>query len=347
MASTQKALLVTEIGKPLVLVHDRPIARPGPDQVQLKVSVAGLNPHDQRGRDDGLLIEGYLPAVLAGDVVGTVSQVGEGVGDIKVGDRVVTSAKQQSPGSLQGGLQEYAIADIHGLCKIPDNISDDEAATLPINLVATWVALFHTLQIPAPSTPDAARFASSGAPILIVGGGSNCGKFAVQLAKLAGISEIVVVGGAEAELKALGATHVIDRHGGYDAVLKEIRDIVDDELVYALDAVNPPDGLLLALGALSNHKKGVLARLLPMMPVDESKVLGKQAGFEIRDVLGSFHRDTPLVQSLWKNLPGYLETGSIRPSGFEVIDGFEADCVNEALNRYRDGGKAIKPHIRL
>ena len=51
MANTQKALLVTEIGKPVILTTDRPIPRPGPNQVQLKVSVAGLNPHDQRGRD--------------------------------------------------------------------------------------------------------------------------------------------------------------------------------------------------------------------------------------------------------------------------------------------------------
>ena len=50
-----KALVVQEIGKPLVLV-DRDIPQPGKGQVQLEVSVGGLNPHDQRSRDWGLLI---------------------------------------------------------------------------------------------------------------------------------------------------------------------------------------------------------------------------------------------------------------------------------------------------
>jgi hypothetical protein len=41
MAATQRALLVQEIGKPLVLVHDHPILKPGNGQVQIKVTVAG------------------------------------------------------------------------------------------------------------------------------------------------------------------------------------------------------------------------------------------------------------------------------------------------------------------
>ncbi len=50
-------------------------------------------------------------------------------------------------------------------------------------------------------------------PFLLLGGGSSCGKFAIQIAKLAGIGKIVSVGGSEQELKVFGATDVIDRHG--------------------------------------------------------------------------------------------------------------------------------------
>jgi NADPH2:quinone reductase len=51
--STQKILVVTEIGKPVKLVHGHAIPEPGPKQIQVKVKVAGINPHDQKARDHG------------------------------------------------------------------------------------------------------------------------------------------------------------------------------------------------------------------------------------------------------------------------------------------------------
>lgn len=92
-------------------------------------SAVGLNPHDARGRDWGLMIADMLPYVLGKDVVGTVSAPGQGVTSFKEGDRVMSLA-DASPGALQSGLQEYAIADVVNCAKIPDNISDDEAVCI-------------------------------------------------------------------------------------------------------------------------------------------------------------------------------------------------------------------------
>lgn len=344
MAQTQKALLVTEIGKPVVLVTDRPIPQPGPNQVQLKVRVAGLNPHDQRSRDLGIPIADDLPAVLTHDVVGTVTKLGEGVSGIAVGDRIVTLASL-NPGSLQNGLQEYALADVDTLAKIPDSISDDEAATLPVNTIAPLAGLFGKLKLPTPWNEDVPASERENITVLIVGGGSSCGKFAVQLAKLARIGRIVVVGGNEAELKGFGATHVVDRHGGEDTVVKRIRDIVGDDLIYALDVVNPPNGLFLALKALSNHKEGTLARLV-LGPIDESKVQGKKAGFKVINVYSCIGEEE-VCNAFWARLPEYLTTGAIKPLGYVVREGLDADTVNEVLDAYRDGKKVVKTHIHL
>ena len=218
---------------------------------------------------------------------------------------------------------------------------------MPCNVVAPLVALFATLQIPAPWSPGAKGFDYANAMLLLVGGGSNCGKFAVQLAKLAGIGKIIVVGGNEAELKGFGATHVIDRHGGYDVVLGRIRDVVGDDLTYAFDAVSPPEGQILALNALSSQKKGALARLLPEGPVDKSKVKDKKAGFDVRNVFGLSQAHPDLAREFWKRLPGYLETGKIKPHGYVVKHGLEASNVNEVLDRYRDGQGVTKTHIHL
>ncbi|KAL1866044.1 hypothetical protein Daus18300_006945 [Diaporthe australafricana] len=344
MSPTQKALIVTEVGKPVKLVEDWSIPEPTAKQIQLKVKVAGINPHDQKARDWGLFIAEKLPALITNDVVGTVTKLGEGVTGIAVGDRVVTQPGF-SPGWTQNGVQEYATADVGAFGKIPDTTSDDEAATLPTNIIAPLVALFDTLKIPAPWTGQAFDYA--GTTLLIVGGGSNCGRFGVQLAKLAGIGRIVVVGGKEAELKDLGATHVIDRHGGQDAVLARIRDVVGDDLVYAYDAINPVEGQVLALNALSSSKKGALARLIPIGSVDESKVVGKAAGFEVRNVFGSSHIHPELAGGFWERLPGFLETGKIRPTAYVVKQGLTAENVNEVLDAYRDGKAVTKTHIHL
>lgn len=127
---TQKALLATAVGKPLQLVTNHPVPQPGPNQVLLKVTVAGINPHDSKARDIGLFIADNLPAVLTNDVTGTVVALGPGVDKYKIGDRVLSHPGFDGK-SAQNGLQEYAVNDIGAGFKIPDSITDDEAATLP------------------------------------------------------------------------------------------------------------------------------------------------------------------------------------------------------------------------
>lgn len=347
MSSTQqKAIVVKELGKPVTLVTDWPIPQPGPNQIQLKVRVAGLNPHDEKALDHGLFIAEYLPAILTNDVVGVVTKLGEGVTDFAVGDRVVSHAGFSGTYE-QNGLQEFAVGDVGASARIPDAISDDEAATLPTNVVAPLFSLFKDLAIPAPWTAAAADFDYAGTTLLIVGGGSSCGRFGVQLARLAGLGRVVVVGGDEAELRGLGATHVLDRHGGHDAVLARVRDVVGDELVYAFDAVSPPAGQLLALNALSGSRRGALARLLPNGPVDESKVLGKAAGFDVRDTFGSSQASPELGRAFWQRVPELLETGKLKPLQYVVKQGLEPEHVNEVLAAYREGKRITKTHIHL
>ncbi|CAG9952971.1 unnamed protein product [Clonostachys rosea f. rosea IK726] len=347
MVQTQKALVVTELGKPVVLVTDWPIPEPKEKQIQVKIAVAGINPHDLKARDTGLIVANNLPAILTHDVVGVVTKVGPDVANVAIGDRVMIQSIFMDDKWSQHGLQEYSLADVGAFAKIPDVISNDEAATLPCNIIAPLIAIFAVLQIPAPWTDEAKGFDYASATLLVVGGGSSCGKFGVQLAKLAGIGKIVVVGGNEDDLKGFGATHVIDRHGGYDTVLGKIKDVVGDDLVYAFDAVNPPEGQLLALNALSSHTKGALARLIPRQPVDESKVLGKKAGFEVRDTYGSSHGYPELAGSFWDRLPGYLVSGKIKPLGYVVKHGLTADNVNEVLDAYRDGKPVTKTNIHV
>jgi NADPH:quinone reductase len=200
---------------------------------------------------------------------------------------------------------------------------------------AVFVALFDILGLPAPWDADTTRPDS----FLIIGGGSNCGRFAVQLARVAGIQNIVVVGGNEEELKKLGASTVVDRHGAEDDIVDAVRNVVGDNLMFALDAVNFPQGLGLALKSLSTKRAGKLARLVPMGDVEDKR------GHEILDVLGMFHYRNPACVSMWRVLSGWVKNASLVPSPFSAWEGMTAETVNAALDEYRDGRNKLKPQI--
>jgi len=290
----------------------------------------------------------FLPVAITNDVVGTVTALGENVAKFAVGDVVVGEANFEK-GSPQNGTQEYSVLDADFTAKIPEGISPDEAATLPTNSGTAFISLFSeaNLGLPVPWASDAANFDLKTQSILIVGGGTSCGKFGVQLASLAGLATIVVVGGPESELKSYGATHVLDRHLPYSELLAAIRAIVGDDLVYAYDAANPPETQVLAINALSSTKRGRFARLLPIGPIDETKVNPKKEGYELCDVDGAAHGNAAVGKAYWERLPTLLSEGKIKPGRYEVAQGLDADTWNALLDRYRDYLPVVKTHFHI
>ncbi|KAJ5121928.1 GroES-like protein [Penicillium atrosanguineum] len=336
--STQTAILVSEIGKPLIKAS-RPIPEPKDSEVLVQVTVAGLNPHDAKCRDWGLFIQDVLPAVLGADIAGVVTRVGRNATRFKEGDHIFGQALLPSPAS--GGLQEYAILDSRFSAKVPSGFTDAQATSLPTNYVTAAVALFDTtcFSFPAPWDPAAKSFDYKSTSLLIVGGGSNTGKYGIQLAALAGIGNIIVIAGLRgaADLKALGATHVIDRTKSPTEIAAEVREITGDELIYAFDTINPPGSQFIGVEALSNSKTGKLARLLPSGPIDETKLSTKPAGFETLNVFGTSNGRPDTAIPLWETVTDWLEEGKIKPLGYQVINGFDLDAVNKTLDGYSNG----------
>ncbi|TKX22635.1 dehydrogenase-like protein 3 [Elsinoe australis] len=322
---------------------------PGPNEVQIRTTVAGLNPHDQKARDAGLFIADSLPAILGNDITGIITALGPDVTKYKPGDRIV--AQSQLSGYKSNALQQYAVVDAPFSSKIPEGFTDHDAATLPTNAIAALIALFDPsgLDIPPPWAAPGHGFDHAGTTLLVIGGGSNCGRFGVQFAKMSGIGKIVVVGGSEAELKGWGATHVLDRHGGDEAVVTRIRDVVGDDLVYVFDAINPPEGQHVGISALSSGKKGRVARLRASVgKVDEGKIVGeKRGGYELRNVLGVSALKAETAGSFWDRLEDLLRGGTLVPLRYEVVDGLDVDRVNEVLDRYRDGERVTQTHFRV
>ncbi|KAK0117870.1 hypothetical protein ONS95_012190 [Cadophora gregata] len=336
---SQKALIVRELGAPLIL-GDRLIPRPGPNQLLVKVLVAGLNPHDQRTRDAGLFVTTY-PYVLASDLVGEVIAIGEGEHSTRfiVGDHVFGHTfVNEGDASDFGALQQYALADARFVAKVSDTgLTDDEASTIPVIVLAGFIALFSKsgLNLPPPFSPDASSFDFPSATILVIGGGSNTGKATIEIAKLAGFGRIIAVAGSQNkdQLEARGATHVIDRHA--TNALEQVRAIVGDDLVYAVDTVNTGHNQHFGIAALSNSKRGTLITLRrPEGDFGPDRIGIKTAGYERRLVLGVSPGHPEVTIGFWKELPAWLKGGKIRPSNYTVVQGLDPVAVNKALDDY-------------
>ncbi|KUJ15212.1 GroES-like protein, partial [Mollisia scopiformis] len=215
MTNMQKALFIKEIGKPLTL-DTRPISSPKEGEVLIKVNATQVLPHDTASRDRGLFVQGHLPAIPGHNIAGIVQELGQNVTEYSIGQHIYGQGEAVAVIPDSSGLQEYATLPINMSAPVPEGFTDDQMATLPINATTTFCALFlqNWLGFPAPFSTEAKTFDYGKEKLVIVGGGTNCGKLAVQLAKIAGIGTIVSIASLSGEqnLRAMGATHVVDRH---------------------------------------------------------------------------------------------------------------------------------------
>ncbi|KAJ5570177.1 Dehydrogenase [Penicillium hispanicum] len=344
--STQSALALTEIGKPLAK-----ITLPIPNnelkdhELLVKITAAGLAPLDQKFRDKGHLgIGSRLPAVISGDIVGEIVKKGPS-STFQIGDHVFS----QMVFSLNqaGGLQEYTILNGEYAAVVPAGIPDTEAALYPINLVTAVMSFFSAagFGLPLPETPDATGFDYLSQKVVIIGGGSNIGKLSVQLARFAGFGTIITVASASSAelLKSLGATHAIARQ---DVNIEaQVRAIVGDDLLYVYDTFTFGD---LSLGAslLSNSKKGIFV-YNGTGQIPEAILEKKTAGLEEKRILGFSHFIPEFGRLFWGKISGWLAEGKIKPLAYKTIEGLDADKVNFALDEYAAGRSGERYHIRI
>lgn len=168
-----------------------PIVRqkPAAGQVEIRVHATGQNFRDVLNALD--LYPGD-PGPLGGECAGEIVAVGENIDHLKIGDRVIAIA----PGSFSSHV--ITLAEL--ATKIPDRLSYEEAATIPIAFLTAYYALHRLAKI------------SRGAKVLIHTASGGVGLAAIQLAKNAG-AQIFATAGSPAKrefLSSLGIEHVMD-----------------------------------------------------------------------------------------------------------------------------------------
>jgi alcohol dehydrogenase len=190
-----------------------PIA--GPGEVLLRVKACALNYHDLftlRGMPG---IKLNMPLIMGIDVAGDIAAFGQNVTGWKTGTRVVVDPINRKLGKLlgeamDGGLAEFVKVDASQLIGLPDDVSYEAAAALPVAYGTAYRMMVARGKIMA------------GEKVLILGASGGVGTCCVQLARLAG-AHVVVAASSEdklARLKALGADDGINYKS--DDFMKEI-----------------------------------------------------------------------------------------------------------------------------
>jgi NADPH:quinone reductase-like Zn-dependent oxidoreductase len=196
-------------------LRDAPDPAPAPGEVLVRVRACSIN-----YRDQAIPLGLYMGGPVASDTVplsdgaGEIVALGEGVSDFAIGDRVAGLFFQNwidgppSPGvgpalgaaGAPGMLQDLVALPAHGVVRIADSLSFEQAACLPCAGVTAWNALMA-----------GPRPLQAGESVLVLGTG-GVSLLALQIAKAAG-AVVVATSSSDAKLervRALGADHVIN-----------------------------------------------------------------------------------------------------------------------------------------
>jgi NADPH:quinone reductase len=180
----------------LHLITDAPVPRPGPGEVLIRVSAAGVNFADI-SQARGIFAGGPQPPYLAGiEGAGEVTAVGQGVADLEPGTRVIGA-------SIKGGaFAEYMVLPAAAALPVPPGWADEEA----LGLVVSWPTALAALRPLGGLT--------AGQTVLIHAAAGGTGQAAVSMAKHYGATVIATASAAKHEVvRALGADYVIDSRG--------------------------------------------------------------------------------------------------------------------------------------
>ena len=303
MDKTQKAYRLHSYGGPeCIKLDDVPVPKPGSRQVLVAVSAVGMNPFDWKIREgyvrDFLPLQ--LPTTLGVDFSGTVAALGEGTSRFKVGDRVMTMSTNL------GAFAEHIAVDEDNLARVPDALSDVDAAALPIPALTAW----QTLHVAGEVHP--------GEKILIHGASGIVGAFAVQFAKEEGTT---VVGTASAKnhdyVMSLGADEFIDyQKQKFEEHVKAVDLILDYALIGGTDStidrswgVLKPNGAIVSvadpsiLGKVPDGFRGFFPQAKP--DAERLEMIAKQvANGKIKSKVAQVFPRSELVKAMEINKAG-------------------------------------------
>ena len=331
-----REIVISKRGGPDVLqVREAPDPSPGPGQVRIEVAAAGVNFADTMARA-GLYDDAPpIPCVVGYEVAGTVAGHGSGVDTTRLplGTRVMA-------GTRFGGYAEQVVVPEADAIPLPDSLSFEQGAAIPVNYATAWAGLlgFGSLR--------------KGERVLIQAAAGGVGIAATQIARRVG-AEIwgTASPGKHDAIRAQGVEHPLDyTQDGWERDLPGmdlIMDAVGGESFRRSYGLLRPGGRLIAFGASSilPGEKRSIAKALP-------QALRMIRGFNLVDQMSESKAVIGLnMLRLWDDrgtltpwidpLEEMIAEGAIQPVISDVIAFDQAPEAHRILAERRNIGKVV------
>ena len=315
-------------------IRDVPVPEMKDNDVLVKIRAAGVNPLDNmiiRG-EVKMIVPYSFPLVMGNEFVGIVEKVGRNVKKFQPGDRVYGRMELKRIGAFA----EYAAVDQGAIARVPEYLSDEEAASVPLTALTAMQAL--ALMKP-----------KKGETLFISGGTGSLGAMAIPVAKSYGLTVITNGNGASVErVRRLGADRFIDyKKEDYAKALSNVDYVLDtlgDRELEREFSILKDGGSLVSLRGMPNGEFAARTG----MPIIK-RLLLKVAGRKYDQMAARrnqkyyfifVHEDGAALERISEIFgQNHLEAS---------VDGvFALDDVNEALKKVASGGSKGKTILKV
>jgi NADPH:quinone reductase-like Zn-dependent oxidoreductase len=328
-----RAVVITKHGGPGVLaVQERPDPPIGAGEVRISVAAAGINFADVLARV-GLYPDAPKPPCVVGyEVAGTVLELGAGVEGLSHGQRVLA-------GTQFGGYSSQAVVPADDVVPLPEELSFEQGAAIPVNYATAWAALigYGSLQ--------------AGERVLVHSAGGGVGIAATQIAKRTGAEVYGTASPSKHErIRELGVDRALDyTHSGWDRDLPRfdvILDAVGGKSFRRSYELLRPGGRLVAFGAssvLSGERRNLLTALRAVARMPRFKMIKQMS--ESKAVIGlnmlTLWKDRGTLQPWIEPLQELLRDGTVKPVVGGAFPFEEAGAAHSMLVERRNLGKVV------
>jgi NADPH:quinone reductase-like Zn-dependent oxidoreductase len=328
-----RAVVITKHGGPEVLkVEERPDPMLAPGEVRIDVAASGINFADVMARMGLYPDAPKTPCVVGYEVAGTILETGEGVEGLAPGQRVLA-------GTRFGGYASQVVVPADDVVPLPDGLSFEQGAAIPVNYATAWAALigYGSLQ--------------SGERVLIHSAGGGVGIAATQIAKRAGAEVCgTASAGKHERCRELGVDNAIDYTrpgweqgiGSFDVIL----DAVAGKSFRTSYKLLKPGGRLVAFGAsslVSGERRNVLAALRTLVRMPRFSMIKQMS--ESKAVIGlnmlTLWKDRGTLRPWIEPLQAMLEDGTIQPVVAGAFAFEEAGAAQRMISERRNIGKVV------
>ncbi|OZB92207.1 NADP-dependent oxidoreductase [Paenibacillus sp. XY044] len=328
-----KAMTIKKYGKNVpVVMSEQPMPNIGEHDVLVEIHAASLNPIDYKIKEGRmkLLLNYRFPLILGNDFSGVIVKVGSRVNTFKPGDEVYGRPRKNRIGTLA----EFIAVHEEDIWLKPQNLSFEEAASLPLIGLTTYQAFVDILNL------------QKGQKILIHAGSGGVGTFAIQLAKLMGAFVATTASEKGYELvKSLGADLIINYKkenfeeilNGYDAVF----DTLGGEALEKSFRILKPGGQIVSISGMPNARFGKEAKLgwmkTTILSIASRKIKAQEKKSQTRY---HFLFMKPSGEQL-KVIKEFIEGGLIKPIIDQVYHLKDAEQAFKYLESGRAKGKVV------